>query len=200
MSEAREDRRATELLARIGDGERSAADELYPLVYAELHALAQRCMGGERRDHTLQPTALVHEAFLKLVGNDGGARHQDEFLRLAARAMRNVLVDHARRKRSAKRGGGRERAELHDDVLASETLPEDLLAFDEALEKLEQVDPQLARVVELRFFAGHTIEETARILGVSHGTVEGGWRVARLWLAKHLGEGDGSEGERRGPR
>jgi len=163
-----------------------------PLVYDTLRGLARKLMSAERRDHTLQPTALVNEAWLRLVhqGEDSW-EDRDHFLRMAARAMRRVLIDHARSRARDKRQGDRNRVEIDQELIWAEDRAPQLLEFDEALGRLENVDAQLVRIVELRFFVGHTIEETARILGVSHGTVERGWSVARLWLAKDL-DGHGS--------
>ncbi|MCB9898357.1 MAG: sigma-70 family RNA polymerase sigma factor [Planctomycetes bacterium] len=178
---------ATVLLQRLSHGDLAAADELLPLVYHELHGLARRLMSGERDNHTLQATALVNEAYLRLVdqaGTDWESRAH--FLRTAARAMRNVLVDHARTRNADKRGGKRARVPLDDALAAYEARALDMLALDTALERLSEMDEQLAQLVELRFFAGLTIPETAKILGVSTPTVERGWRVARLWLRAEI--------------
>jgi RNA polymerase sigma factor (TIGR02999 family) len=162
------------------------------LLYGELHALAEREMRQPAATPTLQPTALIHEAWMRLVG---GAPAQFEsrthFASVAARAMRSVLVDHVRRRQAQKRGGGSARIELDDVVeLLAERTP-DLLALDAALERLTRMDAQLGRLVELRFFAGLSVEETARVLGVSEPTVGRGWRVARMWLRREL-EGEAS--------
>ena len=180
--------RVTRLLERATSGDRAAAEELLPLLYGELKGVAVRSMRSERADHTLQPTALVHEAWLRLVGGGGAPRFESRrhFVRLAARAMRNVLVDHARARQAQKRGEGQEAASL-DAVLAGfEEQHLDLLALHEALERLQEIDAPLARLVELRFFAGLTIEETARALELSTPTVERHWRVARMWLRREL--------------
>ena len=180
---------ATQLLQRMSGGDEQAANELLPILYEELRNVAERFMSRERNDHTLQPTALVHEAYLKLVDEP----HQPEwenrahFVRFAARAMRNVLVDHARAKKTAKRGEGLRKVPLDEVLAAFEERSLDVLALDEALEVLFAMDEQLARVVELRYFAGLTIAETAQVLGVSTPTVERAWRVARLWLLKRVG-------------
>ena len=179
----------TQLLQRMSAGDARAANDLMPLVYGELRAPAAGLLRDERARHTLQPTALVHEAYLRLAGAEAspaweGHRH---FLGVAAKAMRSVLVDHARRKPADKRGGGAERLPLEGIVAAFEERVPDLLALDEALDRLEAMDGELARLVELRFFGGLTIEETARALDASVPTVVRGWRVARLWLQREVG-------------
>jgi RNA polymerase sigma factor (TIGR02999 family) len=144
----------TRLLRRMIDGDASAATELLPLVYRELHVIAERLMAGERREHTLQPTALIHEAWLRLMGGaDLSYEDRGHFLRVAARAMRRVLVDHARARKTAKRGEGRAPVPLPEALAGWEQDQTDLLALDEALERLAERDEQLLRVVELRFFA-----------------------------------------------
>ena len=177
----------TRLLHRMESGDEAAADELVDSLYGELRALAERLMAGQPPEHTLQPTALVNEAWLRIARP--GAREWEgrtHFVRLAARAMRSVLVDHARVKRADKRGGDRVHRGL-DGVLAYyEEKSMDVVALNEALERLSAMDQQLARIVELRFFAGLTIAETAPLLGVSTPTVERGWRVARLWLLREM--------------
>lgn len=178
---------ATRLLERLSAGDGAAAEELLPLVYAELRRQAGRTMDGERGDHTLQPTALVHEAYLRLVGSQVRWQSRAHFARVAARAMRNVLVDHARARRTDKRGQARDRAALDGVLAAYEERNLDVLVVHEALERLHAVDEPLARLVELRFFAGLSIEETARVLEMSTATVERHWRVARLWLRRELG-------------
>ena len=181
---------ATLLLRRAGEGDQAAGAELFGMLYAELRATAGHLMRGEAAGHTLQATALVSEAWMRLAGPGGwpSAADRAHFLRLAARAMRKVLVDHARARGRDKRGGGAAREpldELCDTVTASAAF--DLLALDLALERLAAFDEQGARIVELRFFAGLSIDEAARALGVSTATVERGWRVARLWLSRELG-------------
>ena len=184
---------ATAILQRLGAGDRAAEAELLGLVYAELRALAASALRGERAGHTLQPTALVHEAWLRLVGagpTDWTCRAH--FFGAAARAMRQVLVDHARARGAAKRGGGRGRVEADEaslldlSVAAWEERALDLLALDEALQRLAAADPRAARVVELRFFAGLEMAEVARVLSVSLPTVERDWRLARLWLRAEI--------------
>jgi RNA polymerase sigma factor (TIGR02999 family) len=166
-------------------------DALLPLLYGEMHRLADRLMKRQRRDHTLQPTALVHEACLKLI--DWPAPHFDDrarFLAAAAKTMRAVLVDHARARDADKRGGGRSRRALDDDVAAAPA-QQGLLALHDALQALARIDPQLAELVELRWFGGMTVEEVARVLAISESTVKRAWRVARAWLRDELSEGPG---------
>lgn len=193
----------TALLARAGEGDASALDRLFPLVYAQLRAAAQRAIGRERAGHTLQPTALVHEAYLKLVG--GGAipaRDRAQFHAIAARAMRQILVDHARRHRADKRGGGAVLAELPDDVAANSGLAADeLVALSDALDRLSGVSPRLRTVVEMRFFAGLEEREIAEALGVTTRTIERDWVKARAWLYREVygtGRGSGEEQGRAG--
>ncbi len=181
----------TQLLAAARDGSTSARDEVLHRVYDELRGLAERCLRRERPDHSLQATALVHEAYVRLVkGNalPGGSR--TEFLTAAARAMRCILIDHARHHDRAKRGGGRERVPLHSDILGAAGPTVDLLALDEALESLAEIDSRKSRVVELRFFGGLTVDEAAEVLDVSTATVERDWEIARMWLHRQLTRGD----------
>jgi len=178
---------ATRLLAQASCGDGAAAARLMPLVYQELRELAERYLSREPRGHTLQPTALVHEAFLRLMDATHLAPNgQTHFLAIAANVMRRVLVEHARARHAAKRGGGQMRVTL-DSAMA--VLPEpdlDLLALDEALEKLATLDARQARVVELRFFGGLTMDEVAEQLGMSKRTVEDDWALARAWLRREL--------------
>ena len=179
---------ATVLLQRINAGDEGAASELLPLLYDELRRMAGEWMCRERRNHTLQPTALVHEAWMRVLGG-GDARSfngAEHFLRLAARAMRNVLVDHARSHGAHKRNDGAPALALDEALDAFEERALDVVELDDALERLTHVDEQLGRLVELRFFAGLTIAETAEALGTSTATVERSWRVARLWLRREL--------------
>ena len=177
----------TQLLERWGDGDESALDELTPLVYAELRHVAAAYLRRERPDHTLQATALVNEAYLRLVGQKHerwkGRKH---FYGIAARLMRQVLVEHARRHRADKRGGGVAAVTLsHADEVAG--MPEvEILAVHEALERLAKFDEQQARIVELRFFGGLSIAEVADALRIGHATVEREWGLARAWLRKEL--------------
>lgn len=185
----------TLLLRRLRGGDAAVGEQLAELVYRELHALARRVMTDERGAHVLQPTALVHEAWLRLIGSAAGGAAGDfedraHFLRLAARAMRRVLVDHARARDADKRGGGRVGSELDPCALPFwEGDRTDVLALDEALARLDVRDPDAARIVELRFFAGLTTEETARAVGWSVRQVEGSWVFARGWLRRELERG-----------
>ena len=155
-------------------------------VYQELRAIAADYMRRERPEHTLQPTALVHEAYLRLSGRSAGWESRAHFVRVAARAMRRVLIDHARRKRATKRGGERDREPLDQVTAAMEGVSSDLLALDEALDRLSAIDPRMAQVVELRFFAGLTIDDTAKVMGISRGTVKNDWALARAWLKDEM--------------
>jgi len=176
------------LLRSAREGDPRAARELAALLYDELYALAQREMGRERRDHTLQPTALVHEAYLRLVGGDGAEfRDRESFFAAAANTLRRVLVDHARKRGREKRGGGHARVPLEGLDLAAPLADEDLLALDDALAALAEFDANKARIVELRFFAGLTVDEVGRVLGASESTVRRDWRVARAWLRTRMG-------------
>jgi RNA polymerase sigma factor (TIGR02999 family) len=179
----------TELLVAWEQGDDEALRRLGHLVYDELRAIAAAQMRGERRDHTLQPTALVHEAFLRL--SEQRRRHWKErrqFFAVASRLMRQVLVDHARAHRAAKRGGDVTRVEVTSlDALAAPSEVFDVLALDEALTRLAALQPRLARVVELRFFGGLEVEETAELLGCSPRTVKRDWSLARAWLIRELG-------------
>jgi RNA polymerase sigma-70 factor (ECF subfamily) len=177
----------TLLLARAGQGDPDATARLLELVYSELRGLAGGYARGQRAGHTLQPTALVNEAFLKLVHSHEPAYHdRAHFLAVAATAMRQVLMDHARSRQAGKRGGEWEKVSLSDLRLEESGDEIDLVALDEALEKLRAFDERKHKVVELRFFGGLTVEEVARVLGLSTTTVEGEWRAARAWLAVRL--------------
>ena len=181
----------TELLRAWGEGDEAALEQLLPIVEAELRRLARAYMARERRGHTLQTTALVNEAFLRLA-DARRVRWQDRahFLGISARLMRRVLVDHARARGYQKRGGGVQRVALDDAVGAAPPLDVDLVALDRALEALTQVDERKSRVIEMRFFGGLTVEETAEALRVSTDTVKRDWRLAKLWLLREL-EGEG---------
>jgi RNA polymerase sigma-70 factor (ECF subfamily) len=177
----------TSLLVRVHEGDRQATDELLPLVYEELRQLADRFLAGEKRNATLQPTALVHEAYLRLVGSDrSGWQNRAHFFGAAARAIRRILVDRARARRAARRGG-EPPLRLDTDAPLAEPGPSlDVLALDEALAKLASVDPQKARMVELRFFGGLSVDETAATLGISASTVDRDWVFARAWLHRAM--------------
>jgi RNA polymerase sigma factor (TIGR02999 family) len=165
-------------------------DELLPLLYGELRRQAARHLRNQPAGHTLQATALVHEVYLRLVDRPNADwQSRAHFFGVAARAMRSILVDHARARRAAKRGGEPRQLTLGAADALGEHAPEsevDVLALDEALARLAELDPRQAQVVELRYFAGASIEETAHVLGVSHATVEREWRTARLWLRREL--------------
>ena len=178
----------TQLLNELGAGDSAALDRLLPLVFDERRRLAHSYLRRERGDHTLQPTALVNEAYLRLV-NQQDVRWQGRahFFGIAANLMRQILVDHARRRAADKRGGADlERLSLTQAELVVNRADVDVLALEEALERLNEFDRQQARIVELKFFAGLTIEETAEVLGVSHATVERDWKLARAWLKREL--------------
>lgn len=175
------------ILADLDAGGREGLDQLFPVVYEELHRLAQRQLRGERPDHTLCTTDLVHEAYLKLSGLDRIRwQNRAQFLAIAAQAMRRVLINHASARRAQKRGGGRDRLSLDDVVLLVDDRAEDLLALDAALTRLAELDGRQARVVECRFFAGLSIEETADALDIAPATVKRDWAVARAWLNREL--------------
>jgi RNA polymerase sigma factor (TIGR02999 family) len=185
----------TELLRAWSAGDRGAGASAVELLYGELRRIAAACFRGERRDHTLQATAVLHEAYLRLE-RDGRVewRDRNHFLSVAARLMRRVLVDHSREWGAAKRGAGRVRAGIDAGQLALPSRPPDLVALDDALADLERVDARMAALVELRYFGGLTLDEAADVLGVSVPTVVREWRRARAWLYCRLsgaGEGDG---------
>jgi RNA polymerase sigma factor (TIGR02999 family) len=181
----------TELLRAWSDGDDGALERLLPLVEAELRRLARGYMSRERPGHTLQTTALINEAFMRLT-DARRVRWQDRahFLGISARLMRRVLVDYARRRGYLKRGGGAERVTLHEELVTSPDPALDLVALDRALEALARVDPRKSQIVELRFFGGLSVEETADVLHVSADTVKRDWRLAKLLLLREL-EGEG---------
>jgi RNA polymerase sigma-70 factor, ECF subfamily len=176
----------TRLLLDLQQGRDGAADQLVPLVYGELHHLAVHYMRSERGDHTLQPTALVHEAYMRLVDQRHASwQNRSHFFGIAAQAMRRILVDHARRKQAGKREGG-DRVTLDESVAEAPQRSVDLIALDDALTKLAALDPRQARVVELRFFGGLDIEQTAESLGISPATVKRDWTFARAFLQREM--------------
>ena len=180
------ERDITALLKDWSGGDRDALERLMPIVYGELKRLASSYLRSERPDHTLQPTALVHEAYLRLEGQRSVVwSNRAHFFGIAARIMRRILVDHARRRGAAKRDVATLRVTLVDDA-AADRAPE-LIALDTALTSLEDLDPQQARVVELRYFGGLTVEETAEAAGISTATVKREWRTARAWLRREIG-------------
>ncbi len=174
-------------LADNNQGKALASDEWTALLYSELRRLASYYMQQERSNHTLQATALVHEAYLRLIDQHGVQwKNRNQFLGVAATVMRRVLLDYSRGYQAAKRGGNVERVFLQEAAIASKSRPADIVALDEALNKLSEVDPQQAHLVELRFFGGLSIEEAAGVLAVSPATVKRNWNVAKAWLAREL--------------
>jgi len=182
----------TEILAVVGSGDPQAAEKLLPLVYEELRKLAAYRMAQEPAGHTLQPTALVHEAWMRLTGDESarfeGRRH---FFAAAAEAMRRILIDRARQKRSLKRGGGAERVNLDDLQMAVAADDETVLVVDEALQKLTKEDPESAEFIKLRFFAGLTNAEAAQALGIPERTARRNWSFARAWLYREIRQQSG---------
>src|SRR4051812_6477252 len=180
----------TKFLREVGNGDARAAGELLPLVYEELRKLARSRMAAERSSHTLQATALVHEAYLRLMGNvDAGWENRAHFFAAAAEAMRRILIEHARSTGRVKRGGGAKRP-LPRDVLqmASEADASEIMALEEAICRLEKEDPEAGKVLRLRFYAGLSIDETAEVMGISARTVKRDWTFARAYLARTLGD------------
>jgi RNA polymerase sigma factor (TIGR02999 family) len=177
----------TRLLGELADGHSSAVDRLLPLVYEELRRLAASYLRRERAGHTLQPTALVHEAYVRLVRQtEANWRDSTHFYAVAATAMRRILVNHAERKRAAKRGGHCDRVALGDVETPGDSAGVDLLAIDEALERLQKLDERQCRIVELRFFGGLSVDNTAAVMGISPRLVKLEWSAARAWLYSQL--------------
>jgi RNA polymerase sigma-70 factor (ECF subfamily) len=178
----------TVLLTQLGQGDKDAADRLIPLVYAELRRMAAIHMHRERPDHTLQPTALVHEAYLRLVGNvPSECQNRAHFFAIAAHSMREVLLDYARRHHAGKRGGENARKVVLDEALfISADRLDDVLVMDELLQRLAAIDARQSRLVELRFFAGMSVEEAGEVLDISPKTVKRDWRSAKAWLHREL--------------
>jgi RNA polymerase sigma factor (TIGR02999 family) len=180
-------RDVTRLLAEFSGGDEHALAELMPLLYSELRRLASYYLQRERSNHTLQATALVHEAYLRLVDqNEGGWANRNQFMAVASQLMRRILVDYSRRHSSAKRGGNAEKVYLEESAVVSKGRAADVVELDDALTRLAELDPEQARLVEMRFFGGLSIEETAGVLGVSPATVKRNWSVAKAWLAREL--------------
>jgi RNA polymerase sigma factor (TIGR02999 family) len=180
----------SQIFSSIDEGDPQAAAQLLPLVYDELRRLAAQRLAREKPGQTLEPTALVHEAYLRLIG-DGREQHWDgrgHFFAAAAEAMRRILVEKARRKQGCKRGGGLQRIDANLDLAAAQVHAVDMLALDEALTRLAEESPSRAELVKLRFFAGLTIPEAAQVLGISRATAERHWTYARTWLYAHLSE------------
>jgi RNA polymerase sigma-70 factor, ECF subfamily len=176
----------TRLLGEIGRGQKDAINQLLPLVYDELHRLARSYFRRERGDHTLQATALVHEAYMRLVDQRAVMENRSHFLAVAATQMRRILVDYARKHGAARRGSAGEKVLLEDTMAIVQQQPLDMLGLDEALVKLAELDPDQARLVELRFFGGLSVEETAEIMGISTATVKRSWSSARAFLHQQM--------------
>jgi RNA polymerase sigma-70 factor (ECF subfamily) len=183
--------RVTQLLIAWGNGNHAALEELMPVVYAELHKMAKRYMNQQNPSHTLQTTALIHEAYLRLAG-DSAKRWQNRahFFGVAAKAMRHVLVDHARSMHAAKRGGAARALRLDEDIHCSDERLAQLIALDDALTDLARLHPRQSEVIELRFFAGLSVGETSELLKVSPETVMRDWRIAKAWLHGELNRSD----------
>lgn len=178
----------TRLLTAWSDGDKQALEELIPLVYAELHRIARRCWSGQSADHTLQPTVLIHEAYLKLASqSEKSFDNRAQFFALASMAMRQVLVNHAKARLTEKRGGKQVTVSVDDIEPAQQREAREVLSLNDALKTLETFDPRKSRVVELRYFGGLSIEETAEALNISTITVTRDWQAARAWLARELG-------------
>ncbi len=181
----------TQLIQQLDAGDDTAIDRLLPLVYDDLRALARRLHRGGAGQHTLQPTALVHEAYARMLGADGSWRDRQHFMAVATLAMRQLLADYARRKRRQKRGGDREAMDFDPDLIGVEEGDDlDLVELDAALSELAEVDPRQARIVELRFFAGLTVDEAAQIVGIAPRTVRLDWQMAKAWLLRRLRASD----------
>jgi RNA polymerase sigma factor (TIGR02999 family) len=177
----------TRMLVQWSNGEQSALDQLIPLVYDEMRQIAGRVLKRERRDHTLQPTALVHEAYLRLIDQRNvNWQNRAHFFAIAAQAMRRIIVDHARRHNALKRGGDNLKVELEAALLLPGASDVDVVKLDDALTALAAFDPQQERIVELRFFGGLSIEETAEVIGISPATVKRDWSMAKAWLHREI--------------
>ena len=194
MHEAPDQDAVARLLQRMADGDEEAAEALFPVVYNQLHEVARALMAKERQGHTLQTTALMHEAWVRLVRVDAAYESRGHFMRIAARAMRRVLVDHARKRNAKKRSGDRAEPLMDDALSYWEENHTDLLALDEALARLGERDEELLQVVELRFFSGLSLEETGTILGLTLRQVHSRWTLARGWLRRELERGVAGDG------
>ena len=181
--------RVTQLLKAMAKGDSEAADKLLPLVYGELHRLASSYMRNERPDHTLQATALINEAYLRLAREETDWNSREHFIGVAANVMRRVLVDYARAHKAEHRGGGMKRIEMRDDLAISVEKLDEVEALDAALSNLEGQNPRQGKVVELRYFGGLTVEQIASFLGVSPRSVKRDWSLARIWLFRELQPG-----------
>jgi RNA polymerase sigma factor (TIGR02999 family) len=187
MDEGKASAQVTEMLRRVKTGNREALDELFPIVYKELRRVAAHQLSNERENHTLQPTALVHEAYLRLIDQHSVDWHnRAHFFSIAAEMMRRILVNHAIEKKAQKRGSGETILSLEEISGFTKTSGIDLILLDEALKRLAEFDEQQAKIVELRFFGGLTIEETAHVLGISEATVNREWRSAKAWILAQL--------------
>ena len=183
--------RVTQLLEKFQPGDRQTADRLFAQVYTEMRARAAGYLRRERKSHTLQPTALVHEAYLELVDQTRvDWRGKVHFLAIAAQAMRRILVDHARRRAATKRGGNRHRIALDDNLVIESHRDVDLLALEDALTKLAKLDPRQTQMIELRFFGGLSVAQVAKVMGISKRTVEREWTMVRAWLRRELSLSD----------
>lgn len=186
MTQVPNQQNITQLLAEWRDGNQSALDQLYPLVYDELHRLARRYMSRERKGHTLQTTALINEAYVRLVGQKVNWANRSHFFAISAQIMRRILIDHARRHAYAKRGGGAQQVSLEEAAAVTPDQSAELIRLDEALTSLAEMDPRRSQVVELRYFGGLNNEEIAGVLNVSENTVTRDWNMARAWLYQQL--------------
>ena len=187
MDPARSPHEITQLLAEWSNGNQTALDKLYPLVYDELHRMANRYMKRERKDHTLQTTALINEAYVRLVEQkDVHWENRAHFFAISAQIMRRILIDHARRHAFAKRGGGAQKVSLDETAIVASGPASNILLLDEALNRLTQMDPRRGQVVELRYFGGLNNEEIAGVLKISENTVTRDWNMARAWLYQEL--------------
>lgn len=181
----------TRLLGEIGRGQKDAMNQLLPLVYDELHRLARAYFRRERGEHTLQPTALVHEAYIRLVDQHAPMESRGHFLAVAATQMRRILLDYARKHQAARRGGAGQKVLLEDTMAICEQKPVDMIALNTALDQLARLDPRQSQLVELRFFGGLSVEDTAEAMGVSAATVKRTWSSARAFLHREMTGGSG---------
>jgi RNA polymerase sigma-70 factor (ECF subfamily) len=184
----------TRLLGEIGSGKKDAMNQLLPLVYDELHRLARSYFRRERGEHTLQPTALVHEAYIRMVDQKSPMQTRGHFLAVAATQMRRILLDYARKHRAERRGGGGQKVLLEDTMAIAEQTPLDMIGLDTALTQLSKLDPEQGKLVELRFFGGLSVEETADVMGVSPATIKRSWSSARAFLHREMTGGDSDAG------
>lgn len=184
----------TRLLGEIGSGKKDAMNQLLPLVYDELHRLARSYFRRERGEHTLQPTALVHEAYIRMVDQKSAMQTRGHFLAVAATQMRRILLDYARKHRAERRGGGGQKVLLEDTMAIAEQKPLDMIGLDTALTLLSKLDPEQGKLVELRFFGGLSVEETADVMGVSPATIKRSWSSARAFLHREMTGGNSDAG------